>query len=80
MDPEAAGATLDITVNFTCSPGKDAGEVNGERATGHLASTTILNNTNLPHGDIASLDFSLPAGLSDADGIAACNQFCKLHT
>ena len=74
---EAAGDTLDITVNFTCSPVMGTATPSSDAVVDRLHSTTILNNTNLPRGDIGPLDFSLPAGVSDAEGVAACNQFCK---
>eukprot|EP01043_Picozoa_sp_COSAG02_P052638 COSAG02_NODE_5701_length_4110_cov_2.049115_5_plen_93_part_00 len=74
---EAAGDTLDITVNFTCSPAMNTATANSDAVVDRLTSTTILNNTNLPRGDIGALDFTLPAGVSDAEGVAACNQLCK---
>lgn len=40
----------------------------------------VMNNTNLPEGDLPALDFRLPANTSDADGIAACQGFCRNHS
>ena len=48
-------------------------------ATRSRTSWTRLNNTNLKDGDITKDDFSLPAGISDSDGCAACEAYCVAH-
>jgi hypothetical protein len=55
----AAGATLDIAVNFTCPPAAPARSVGLAAAASseHLGTprpTTVLNDTNLEHGDIGA--------------------------
>jgi sucrose-6-phosphate hydrolase SacC (GH32 family) len=74
----AAGATLDIAVNFTCTDPASSAVVSAQGSVS--GSTKVLNNTNLPRGDIKGLDFPLPAGITDAAGIAACAAFCANHS
>jgi hypothetical protein len=45
-----------------------------------VQSWTLQNNTNVRHGDIAALDFKLPAGTSEVEGVATCLLFCSNHT
>ena len=43
-----------------------------------LATESVVNNSNIPHGDIHG--FSLPAGTTDEQGIAACTKYCEGST
>lgn len=40
---------------------------------------SFMNNTDIPHGDITSEDFPLPANTTDAEGATACQTFCNAH-
>eukprot|EP00052_Salpingoeca_macrocollata_P027499 m.261382 g.261382 ORF g.261382 m.261382 type:complete len:614 (-) comp22747_c0_seq7:505-2346(-) len=87
---------LDVAVNFTFPASTESGSMGVriqvspdsryysqiEIQLGRRSPPTgvVLNNTNLPRGDDASLDTLLPIGTTDEQGIVACDEICNKHS